>query len=669
MRTSSFRLLAAASLSTFGFSTGAAAAAPAIPPLLSGSPTAAQINERCAWYLGTVSRMREQFETSTGPASVEATLGDFDAIYEVLGAAIGESGLLREVATSVESREAGQKCEVAMGAEGNKLSLSRPIYDRMKAIPAPTDPATALYLKRQIEAFERAGVAFDTAGRARAQAVSDEVASLVSKFEANIPKGQRSIIVRPAELAGLPQDYIDAHKPGANGLIKITTDYPDYGPVMSYAASDEVRRRLAIAYHQRAYPENDAVLRDLINKRDDLAKLLGRPNYASLFFEDRMIRSPEKVLDLIGQMAAAAKPAAERDYAKKLASLREIDPKATTVELWQTSFANQRVQKAIYGYDRQEARKYFAYDNVRDGILKLTEEMFGVQIRKWDYATWDKLVEPYEMVENGKVIGRFIFDSHPRPGKYEHANAVPLRAGVGDRIPTAALVMNFPAGDHSTGLMEHGDVETFLHEFGHLLHVIFGGQNQRWAGLAGVATEFDFAEAPSQMLEEWVYDYDTLKRFAVDAKGNPIPKELVEQMNRARYFDMGMSDLRLMGYSNASLRYYMGRAPDDLGAAFRTFSSAYDLLRYPAEAQTQDSFSHLGGYGPSVYTYNWSQVIADDLLTLFQKKGLRDRATAERYRRLVLAPGGTKPAADLVADFLGRPISIDAYRQRMAKSK
>ena len=647
-------------------------ASPAIaapPPILSGSPTAAQIDERCDWFSKTITAAREALEKSSGPASVQTALRDYDEIYELLGAGIGEAGFWREVAISAESRDAAQKCEVAMYSEGNKLGLSRPIFDRLKAIPTPTDAATAWYLKRQIENFERAGVALDDAGRAKMQKVSDEASALSSKFEANISKGQLSVSAKPEELDGLPQDYIDARKPGPDGLVKITTDYPDYFPVQTYAKSDDLRKRLLIAYNNRAYPENEGVLRDLINKRDELAKIVGRPNYAALTLEDRMISTPDKVSDLIAQMAAAAKPAAERDYAKKLASLREIDPAAAKIELWQNGFATQRVQKALYGFDRQEARKYFAYDNVRDGILKLTEEMFGVQIRPWKYETWDKLVEPYETVENGKIIGRFILDSHPRPGKYEHANAVPLRAGVGDRIPVAALVMNLPAGDHQTGLMEHGDVETFLHEFGHLLHYIFGGQDQRWAGSSGIATEWDFVEAPSQMLENWIYDYDTLKRFAVDAQGKPIPKDLVDQMNRARYFNMGMADMRLMGLSNASLRYYLGPAPADLGAAFRAYHRQFDLIPFPDGTHFEASFSHLGGYGPAVYTYNWSRVIADDLFTLFQRNGLRDRTTADRYRRLVLQPGGTKPAAQLIADFLGRPVRMDAYRARLAKDQ
>jgi thimet oligopeptidase len=327
------------------------------------------------------------------------------------------------------------------------------------------------------------------------------------------------------------------------------------------------------------------------------------------------------------------------------------------------------VQKQSFGFDRQEARKYFAYDRVRDGVLELTEAMFGVDIRPWNTPTWDALVEAYEVYDQGRLIGRFYFDSHPRPGKYEHANAVPLRSGVRGSVPVAALVMNLPAGGHSTGLMEHGQVNTFLHEYGHLLHAIFGGQKQRWAYQSGFATEWDFVEAPSQMLENWVFDYDTLKGFAVDAAGKPIPREMVEQMNRARYFDIGMSDMRQLGLANIALQYYRGRAPSDLAAAARAADSKYNLLPLPEGAQFQAGFSHLSGYAAAYYTYLWSKVISDDLFTRFESRGLRDRATAERYRRMVLAPGGTKPAAELVEDFLGRPVSLDAYRATMEKDR
>jgi thimet oligopeptidase len=202
-----------------------------------------------------------------------------------------------------------------------------------------------------------------------------------------------------------------------------------------------------------------------------------------------------------------------------------------------------------------------------------------------------------------------------------------------------------------------------------MLHHIFGGQTQRWAGQSGVSTEWDFVEAPSQMLEEWVYDYDTLKTFAVNAKGQPIPAELVAKLNRARYFDLGMGDMRQLGLSNISLGFHRGSAPADLGGRMRELYNVYGTVPYPAFNQMQDSFSHLSGYSAVYYTYRWSKVIADDMFTQFEKHGLRDRATALRYRQTVLAPGGSKPAAQLVEEFLGRPISLDAYKADLAKDR
>jgi len=653
--------------STILGSAASASPAPAIPPILTGAPSAAAIKGRCNMYVARSKAMRTALEKSKVKPGVETTLRAYDDINRLLSDAGSEALFYREVQTSPASRAAGEKCEVAISSEQTKLQLSRPIYERLKVVqPATDDAQTKLYLTRTLGGFERAGIGLDAAGRAKAQALADDISKLGSEFNANIPKGQKTITATVAELDGLPQDFIDAHKPGADGKITLKTDSTDYVPVLTYAKSGELRHRFQQAYYLRAYPENDAVLRDMINKRDELAHLVGRPNYATLNFEDRMLNTPEKVQSLLDDMAAAAKPASERDYAKKLALLQQMQPGATKIEAWDNSLISRLVQKQSYGYDRQEARKYFAYDKVRDGILQLTEDLFGVDIRPWATPKWDKLVESYAVYDHGKLIGRFILDSHPRDGKYEHANAIGLRAGVDGSIPVGALVMNLPAGK---GLMEHSDVVTFLHEYGHLLHGIFGGQNQRWAGLSGVANEWDFVEAPSQMLENWVYDYDTLKKFATDASGKPIPRELVAQMNKARYFSLGMDDMRQLGLSNISLQYYLHRAPADLGAAARALDGKYDPLPMPADSQFQDAFGHLSGYAAAYYTYRWSIVIADDMFTEFQKNGLRDRATAQRYRKLILAPGGSKPSAELVQDFLGRPISLDAYRAKVAKDQ
>ena len=638
-----------------------------------GNPAdAATIDARCAQYLAEIARRQAALESESGRATISGTLGAYDDIANLLTAAASEFALYREVMADDARRQAAANAEVKIAAANTRLSLSRAVYDRLKAIPvAKLDAPTGLYLSRTLASFERSGVALPPEQRAQAQALADRIAEVGTAFDKGVADGRKTVQADPAELEGLPTDYVAAHRPGLDGKVTISTDYPDLIPVMTYARSEALRRRLYEANVTRAYPANDARLKELLDLRQQLATLLGRKDHATLVLEDKMLDSPVRVEALLTEMAAAARPAADRDHVRKLAAYQADHPGAERFAPWDNAYLTNLVQKRDFAYDTQEARRYFSYARVRDGILRLTEDLFGVTIRPWPTPTWDPQVETYQVIEGkgpraGQVIGQFYFDSHPRPGKYNHANMINLRAGVAGRsVPVGALVMNLPA----SGPMEHGDVETFLHEFGHMLHHIFGGQTTRWAGQSGVATEWDFVEAPSQMLEEWVYDYDTLVRFALDADGKVIPRALVEKMNKARYFDQGMSDMRQLGLSNISLRLHQGPAPADLGARTRELDAQYSLLPLPAFAQFQDAFTHLNGYSAIYYTYRWSKVIADDLFTAFAKAGLRDTATARRYRAKVLEPGGTKPAAELVADFLGRPISLDAYKAEMAKDR
>ena len=431
---------------------------------------------------------------------------------------------------------------------------------------------------------------------------------------------------------------------------------------MTYADSDDLRRRYAELYSQRAWPQNDEVLREIFTLRGELAELLGFSNYAGLQFADRMLNDPRKVEDLIEQTETVARPVAEADYAQSLAILQQLRPGAMQIEPWQTGWLSPKVQQANYDYDPQEARQYFQHDNVRDGIFNLTQNLFGVEVRDWDTPVWHEDVGAYELVEDGRVIGRFYLDSHPRPGKYTHANVVPLYPGSleGD-IPVAALVQNMP-----DGLMEHGQVTTFLHEFGHVLHYLFGS-NHRFAGNSMIGVEWDFIEAPSQILENWVYDYDTLSTFAVNADGETIPRELVERMNAVRHFNQGMMEMRQLGLTATSYNFYTRPLPDDLGAATREWQQAYSLTPLLEDGQMQAAFGHLDGYGAAYYTYGWSRVIAADMFSRFQAEGLTNPETAADYRRLVLEPGGTKPAAELVRDFIGRDISFDAFREDLEK--
>lgn len=635
-------------------------AAPRINPA-----SAAAVTGACDAYLARVAVLRSKLEHETGAATAK-TMRAYDALYLVLDAAASDAALVAEVAADGARREAARACQARAADAATEISLSPIIYRRLKAVPAAKLDDTGRYiLTRTLAAYERGGAAADDATRARITALQSKITADSIAFDANIANGRETFAVAPAELAGLPADFIAAHKPGPGGLVTLSTDYPDQAPVMSYAAVPSLRVSMAMASGTRAWPANDIVLRRLFTARDALAHELGRADFATLALEDKMVNTPAKAHALLDQIAVAAEPAARRDYGRILTRLQAIDPAATAVAQTNSAYVQQLIRKESYNVDPQEVRRYFAFDNVQKGIFQLTQDLFGVTVRPWQTPVWDTSVQAFEMVDGGKVIGRFYLDLHPRPGKYTHANTAPIRFGIAGRaIPVAALVTNFPAGDHSTGLMEHRDVETFLHEYGHLLHDIFAG-NVGWE-LANLNNlEWDFIEAPSQMLENWVWDYDTLKRFAVNKDGKTIPKELVERMDRARYFGEAMGDRRGLGLSNVSLTYHAGPPPADLTAAFAAAHDRYALVPTLPGTHTQDSFGHLSDYSAFYYTYTWSKLISTDLYTVFAANGLRDPATARRYRELVLAPGGSKPAAKLVSDFLGRPVSVDAYRARL----
>jgi thimet oligopeptidase len=311
-------------------------------------------------------------------------------------------------------------------------------------------------------------------------------------------------------------------------------------------------------------------------------------------------------------------------------------------------------------------RPYFPYERVKQGVLDLSARLFGVTFRRMaDPPVWHRSVEGWEMLENDELVGRFYLDMHPRPGKFGHAAHFRIRTGTSaGALPESALVCNFPgATPGEPGLMDHGDVETFLHEFGHLMHSLLA--RQRWNGVSGVRTEWDFVEAPSQMLEEWSRDPTVLAGFARHHEtGAPIPAALVRRLTRATRFGRALDVRTQMAYARISLSFY-DRSPAevDTDSIVDAVTRAYTPVPPVPGTHMQASFGHLNGYSAFYYTYMWSLVIAKDLFSRFDRSDLFAAEPARRYRRLILEPGGSAPAARLVEDFLARPFRFDAWRR------
>ncbi len=598
-------------------------------------------------------------------------LTDINQMEILIDKQVNLAGLYANVHPVEAIRSAAEFCEKKWMGLVSDVALSRHLYHQVKAI----DPSTLSVIdKRYVEHlsrdFKRAGVDQDKATRDKIKQLNDEIIQIGQVFDKNIRDGSRQFIVNSVkDLDGLPQDYIDNHKPNAEGKIVLTTAYPDYYPFMQYAKNDELRKQFYVLFRQQAYPQNKDVLMSLMQKRHELALLLGYANFAEFITEDKMIKTPKKAQEFIDKVSVIAAKKSKQEYQVLLKSMQKIDPNVKKVNDWQKLYAENLIKKEQYQLDSQEIRQYFQYEKVREGIFDLTEALFRVKIRPWKTDAWHPSVEAYELLENNKVIGRFYLDMHPRNDKYSHAAQFSIINGVeGIQLPVHALICNFPGGDDK-GLLEHSDVETFLHEFGHLMHALFSGKQSR-IYFSGIKTEWDFVEAPSQMLEEWVWDEETLRSFATNSKGEAIPKELIKKMRAGREFGKGMWTQHQLFYAALSLNIYkQAPAKIDLDKLMIKMQSHYSPFEYVDDTYFYTSFGHLNGYSAIYYTYMWSLVIAADMHSEFVKKGLRNSELAHHYRKTVLEPGGSQDAADLVNHFLGRPYNFDAFAKDLMEKK
>ena len=533
------------------------------------------------------------------------------------------------------------------------------------AVTAGLDDEARRLLSQVLRDFRRGGVDLPDAERERVRELTDRDTELSLEFSRNIRDGRREIRVAPEALAGLPQDFIDEHAPGDDGLVVLTTDYPDLMPVREYATDRATRTALVAAYNDLAWPENDAVLAELLAVRAERAALLGYGDWADYETEPRMIGSGGAIADFLARVDEASIAAAEAEYPLLLERLRQDDPDATEVTIADFFHLLSTLRKERHDVDAQLVRSYFTFDRVLPGLLETTGRLLDVEYVPVEVATWHPDVHSYDVVrgsgDGAERLGRIHLDLHPREGKYTHAACFGLAPGITGRVlPESVLLCNF-----ARGYMTHDEVVTFFHEFGHLVHAILGGA-QRFARFTGVATEWDFVEAPSQLLEEWAWDAGVLASFTAGPDGEPIPADLVAKMAVADGFGRALEVRRQLGHANVSYHLHVDR-PADLQAASEHWYDVTSPVKPLRGLHSYAGFGHLTGYGSCYYTYQWSLVIARDLLSAFDGD-LMNTDVATRYRREILEPGGSRDAADLVESFLGRPYGFEAYREWLSGS-
>ncbi len=659
-------LIAVASLTLAG-PVEAAGTMQALPRFYTGSPDQAAFRAMCDADMKAAQEALDRLVSVKGKRTVANTLDTYNELMMHALNVAYPAGLMESVHPDSAYRATAEKITQEIDKFLTDLSLNRDVYDAIAAVdPKGLDAETSYFREKTLRDFRRSGVDRDEATRKKVSELNEHLTLLSQQFGRNIRQDRRFITVdSPDDLKGLPEDFIKSHPAGDDGKIKITVENPDYVPVLRYAENGDVRKRLRFERQNRAYPVNIGVLDSLILVRHELATLLGYPSWAAYITEDKMIGTAENAAAFLDRVSKLVVAPARDEYQIYLQRKREDVPDAKAVEQHEASYYGQLIRKRDYDFDAQAARPYFPFAEVKKGVMDVMSTIFDVQFKKIEDAeVWHPSVEAYEVYEGKKLLGRFFLDLHPRDGKYQHAAQFGIHKGIrGKQIPEAALVCNFPGGkEGDPGLMEHRDVQTFFHEFGHLLHTIFGG-DVRWAPVSGTSVERDFVEAPSQMLEEWTWDPTVLQTFAKHYEtGEPIPVEMVENMRRADTFGRAIDVAYQLYFANLSLNIY-NKDPKDVNTDAVVAKYERELVPFPGMKDThmQASFGHLDGYSAVYYTYQWSLVIAKDLFSKFDHEHMLDPTIPTKYRKTVLAPAGSRPAADVVRTFLGRDFNYDAY--------
>jgi thimet oligopeptidase len=627
-----------------------------------------------------------------GVRTVENTLAAFDRAQWHLRMAGSQSGVMFMVHPAADVRDAAQSLAQEISAEGVALSLNREVYQALAAVDVSAeDAATKYYMERVLLGYKLAGVDRDDAVREKVRELADRMTELSMTFSRTVQDDVRKITVDdPNDLKGLPADYLMKH--GVRGVdssdiliadepVVLTTDPPDMSPVMAYAASAKLRRKMYLAYNDRGYPANKQVLHDLLALRQEMAELLGFRSWADLATVDQMMGSAENMRKFLNEVEAAARETAKHEFAELEGFVATHDREALPLTLSDARFWEEQFRRQRYDFDSQSVRPYFPYEQVEAGILATAGKLFGVKFERAESApVWDASVKAFDVVDAlgaDGVVGRIYLDMHPREGKSKWFSECSLVGGVlGRQVPEASLVCNFPqpSGD-DPALMQYSDVVTYFHEFGHLMHEVLGGR-QRWAGQSGIATEGDFVEVPSQMLEEFFEDAELLRTFAKHYQtGEPIPVETVARMTRASAHGRALSTLTQVMYATYSMETHDRRAEElDLDVLLREGYDRFSSYEFVDENRMYAAFTHLVGYTSNYYTYLYDKVMALEFFGEFAKsrkpgeKSYLEGETAMRYRRQVLEPGGTKPARELVQAFLGREVSMGALRGWIAQS-
>lgn len=582
-----------------------------------------------------------------------------------------------------------QKLSPVLTRHANDIRLNKRLFERIRYVyehHGELSSEEEMLLDKCYDGFVRSGALLDDDGKARLRTLSEEAGVLALQFSQNLLKANKAFtlhITDEADLEGLPDTAVAAAKQAAEerkleGWV-ITLDYPNYSPFMTYSTRRDLRRRLYMARNTECMEGNDEdnteICKRLVNLRRETAQLLGYDTYADYVLKHRMATNVENVYRLLDDLIEAYRPAAMEEKQEMEALAKELEGNDFTLEEWDTAFYAHQLKLRKYDLDAEMLRPYLELSHVIDGVFGLATRLYGITFRPApDIPVYHPDVKAYEVYDaDGRFLAVFYADFYPRQGKNGGAWMTEYRGqwidsdGENHR-PHVSVVMNFtkPTAE-KPALLTLGEVETFLHEFGHALHGMFA--NTRFESLSGTNVWWDFVELPSQFMENFAVEREFLRTFAIHYEtGEPLPDELIDRIVRSRSFMAATQCLRQVSLGLLDMAYYTQRKPfeaDILSFEKQAWKKAI-IGRQRNDTCMTVQFSHImaGGYAAGYYSYKWAEVLDADAFSVFKAHGIFDRQTAQRFRKEILSKGGTEHPMTLYKRFRGGEPTIDALLAR-----
>lgn len=596
--------------------------------------------------------------------------------------------------TNDEMDALAQKVSPILTKHGNDVSLNPKIFERVKYVyehHGELTPEENCLLEKSYEGFVRSGALLDEAGKDRLRKLTEEASMLSLQFSQNVLKENKAYtlhITDEQQLDGLPNTAREAaheaaKEHGLKGWV-FTLDAPSYGPFMMYSTQRELRKELYMARNTLCIKDNDTnnleLCKRLINLRREMAQLLGYDTFADYVMKHRMATKVENVYKLLNDLIEAYKPKAIEEREEVEALAKEEEGEAFKMEPWDLAYYSQLLKKKRYDLDPEMLRPYLELGNVIKGVFGLATRLYGITFKEnKDIPVYHPDVKPYEVYDkDGSYLAVLYVDFHPRKGKRDGAWMTEFqgqwieRDGTNVR-PHASLVMNFskPTED-KPALLRLGEVETFLHEFGHSLHGIFA--NTRFESLSGTNVWWDFVELPSQFMENFAVEKEFLRTFAFHYQtGEPMPDELIEKVIASRNYGAATACLRQVSFGLLDMAYYTHKeefTEDIISFEKKAWAPAIiDEQRMDTCMTVQFSHIMAGGYAAGYYSYKWAEVLDADAFSVFKKEGIFNQATAQRFRDNILSRGGTEHPMTLYKRFRGQEPTIDALKERDGLTK